>query len=149
VAACDVIDFTFPMQVDILHPIVEQGSYGNIKKEWLLDRTIACNFSSAGSAFSEDVKPNINITQEFVLVGRLKADPRLSARQEKNSITNVILTNIKDKQKNYLYNETAGVRSGRSTIFELASVEPFVGPFGSIEYYKVVIRRSENQAGNI
>jgi hypothetical protein len=82
-------------------------------------------------------------------VGRLKADPRLSSRQEKNSITNVILTNIKDKQKNYLYNETAGVRSGRSTIFELASVEPFVGPFGSIEYYKVVIRRSENQAGNI
>lgn len=146
---CEEPDFMFPMQADIYHPVVEQGAYGNVKKTWILDRTIACSFAPAGTAFKEEVTPNVNITQEKLLIGRVKTDIRISSQEAKNSITNVIITNIKDKNCNEIYTETAGPRAGKSTIFEVATHEPFSGPFGNVEYYKLIIRRSENQASDI
>jgi hypothetical protein len=142
---CETTDFIFPMQADIFHPIVEQGAYGNIKKQWILDRTVACNLTPAGSAFGEDVKPNVNITQELLLMGRTRTDVRISMQDAQNSITNVIITNIKDKLGNPVYVETSGPRAGKSTIFEIATNEPYLGPFGSVEHYNLVVRRSENQ----
>lgn len=146
---CETPDFSFPMQADVFYPLVEQGVYGNVKKQWILDKTIIGNFTFAGSALKEEVTPNVNIVQQSSLIGRVKSDIRLSSRDVKNAITNIILTNIRDKNGNAIYLETSGPRSGKSTIFEVATVEPFVGPFGSVEYYKLVIRRSENQAADI
>lgn len=146
---CETPDFTYPMQADVFYPIVEQAVYGNVKKQWILDKTVVGNFSFAGSALKEEITPNVNITQESVLVGRVKNDIRISSRDINNSITNILITNIRDKSGNHIYKETAGPRKGKSTIFEIATVEPFVGPFGSVEYYKLVIRRSENQASDI
>lgn len=148
--ACgDKTDFIFPMEADVYHPIVEQGALGNVKKTWVLDRTIACSLAPAGTAWKEEVKPNINITQEGILLGRVKDDIRFSSRDSANAITNVIVTNIRDKNCNPLYIETSGPRAGKSTIFEVATNEPFAGPFGSVEYFKIVVRRSENQAADV
>jgi hypothetical protein len=148
--ACgDKTDFMFPMEADVYHPIVEQGALGNVKKTWVLDRTVACNLSSAGSAFKEEVRPNVNITQEGILLGRIKEDIRFSSRDAANAITNVIITNVRDKNCNPIYVETSGPRAGKSTIFEVATNEPFIGPFGNAEYFKIVIRRSENQAADV
>ena len=146
---CEVTDFMFPMQADIFYPIVEQGAYGNISKNWILDRTIACNLTGAGAALKEEVKPNVSITQDTILIGRSKTDVRMSVRDDKNAMTNIIITNIKDANCNPIYIETAGPRAGKSTIFEVATQEPFMGPFGGIEYYKLVLRRSENQAADV
>lgn len=148
-AICETTDFAFPMQADIYHPVVDQGAYGNVQKTWILDRTIACNFNAAGTAWKEEVQPNVNITQEKLLIGRVKTDVRMSSISAKNSINNVIITNIRDKNGNPIYTETAGPRSGKSTIFEIATQDPFVGPFGNVEYYKLIIRRSENQAVDV
>ena len=148
-AICETPDFTFPMQADIFYPSVEQGAYGNIKKQWMHDRTIVCLLAPAGSAFKEEVTPNVNITKEAVLLGRLKTDIRISSKDARNSITNIIVSNIKDRNCNPIYMETSGPRSGKSTIFEVATLEPFTGPFGNVEYYKIVLRRSENQATDI
>ncbi len=137
------------MLADIYYPIVDQGPYGNVQKTWIHDKTIACSFSSAGAAFKEDVKPNANITQDTIMLGRAKTDIRFSTNQDQNSITNVIVTNIKDKTLNEIYVETAGPRAGKSTLFEVATVEPYTGPFGSVEYYRIVLRRSENQAADL
>lgn len=146
---CEEPDFAFPMQADVYHPIVEQGVYGEVKKNWILDRTIACSFAPAGSAFKEEVTPNVNITQEKLLLGRTKTDIRISSIEGRNSITNVIITNIRDKNCNEIYTETSGPRAGKSTIFEIATQDPYAGPFGNVEYYKLIIRRSENQAVDI
>jgi hypothetical protein len=146
---CEEPDFIFPMQADVYHPLVEQGAYGDVKKTWILDRTIACSFASAGTAFKEEMSPNINITQDKILLGRTKTDIRISSLEGSNSITNVIITNIKDKNCNEIYTETSGPRAGKSTIFEIATQDPFSGPFGNVEYYKLVIRRSENQAVDV
>jgi hypothetical protein len=145
-AICEDTSFIFPMLADIYYPIVDQGAYGNVKKTWVHDKTIACNFNSAGTAWKEDIKPNANITQDSIMLGRVKSDIRFSSTENQNSITNIIVTNIKDRNLNEVYLETSGPRAGKSTLFEVATVEPFMGPFGATEYYKVVVRRSENQA---
>lgn len=146
---CKGKDFVFPMQVDVFYPTVEQGAYGNVKKQWMLDKTIACHFTTAGLKAKEEIVPNVNITQDTLLIGRVKSDIRVSTLDGKNSMTNIVLSNILDKNCNQVYMETSGVRAGKATIFEVASQEPFVGPFGNIEYYKLVLRRSENQAVDI
>jgi hypothetical protein len=148
-ATCENTSIIFPMLADIYYPIVDQGAYGNVRKNWIHDKTIACNFNSAGTAWKEDVKPNANITQDSVMLGRVKTDIRFSNSDAQNSITNIIVTNIKDRNLNEVFVETAGPRAGKSTLFEVATVEPFMGPFGSVEYYKVVVRRSENQAADL
>jgi hypothetical protein len=144
---CEISDFTFPLLADVYYPIVTQGDLGEVKKQWLIDKTIACSLSSAG--LKEEVAPNVNITHSSVLYGRTKNDIRISERQEATSITNIVLTNIRDSSGTPIYTETAGVRAGKSTIFEIATNEPYVGPFGGIEYYKLVVRRSENQVSTI
>lgn len=146
---CESTDFLYPMLADVYYPIVEQGAYGNVKKQWILDRSIACNFAPAGNAGKEEVKPNVNITKESLLLGRTKTDIRVSSANNRNSITNVVITNIRTPQQQGIYSETSGPRDGRSTIYEVASNEAIVGPFGNIEYYKVVLRRSENQASDL
>jgi hypothetical protein len=146
---CETPDFMFPMQASVYHPIVEQGQYGAIKKQWVLDRTFACSFTSGGSAFKEEVKPNVNITQHSILVGRAKSDIRISSLDSKNALTNILITDIKDQEGNLIYMETSGPRSGRGTLFEIATFEPFTGPFGTIESYNIIIRRSENQTGDL
>jgi hypothetical protein len=146
---CETPDFMFPMKADIFYPTISQNAYGSVEKEWIHDRTIASNFATAGADWAQEVKPNRAIVESSVLLGRAKTDIRLSARASKNAITNIIITNIRDKNDNEIYMETSGPRTGKSTIFEVATVEPFVGPFGSTEYYKIVIRRSENQAATL
>lgn len=142
-------DFMYPLTADVYHPVVEQGAYGNVSKQWILDRSIACHLSASGSAGEEEVKPNANITQKTILVGRTRKDLRTSAEGQPHAITNIVLSNIRDASSNEIYVESSGPRSGKSTIFEVATQEPVVGPFGSVEYYKLVIRRSENQAVDI
>jgi hypothetical protein len=148
--ACgDKTDFMFPMEADIYYPIVDQGSLGNVKKTWILDKSVAISVNPAGSAFKEEVVPNVNITKDMLLIGRVRNDIRISSRESGNAITNIIVTNIKDKNCNPIYTETSGPRAGKSTIFEIATQEPFSGPFGNVEYYKIILRRSENQAVDV
>jgi hypothetical protein len=146
---CESTDYMFPMQASLYHPIVNQGDFGAIKKHWVLDRIFACNFSSGGTAFKEEVKPNVNITQNSILIGRSKSDIRISLLESKNALTNILISDIKDQEGNLIYMETSGPRSGKGTLFEIATYEPFTGPFGVVDSYKLVIRRSENQAGDL
>ena len=62
------------------------------------------------------------------------------------SLTNIIFTNMRDTNGNIIHVETSGPRSGNPTLFEVATSSPIVGPFGNVEYYKIILRRSENQA---
>jgi hypothetical protein len=139
----------YPLLADIYYPIVEQGGFGNIKKQWILDRTVACSFNPAGRKFKQDLQINPNITLDNILVGRTRSDILSSNREDLNAMTNVIITNIRDRFGNRIYNESSGIRKGKSTIFEISTFSPIVGAFGSTEYYKIVLARSENQGADI
>jgi hypothetical protein len=137
------------MLADVYYPLVEQGAYGNVKKNWVLDKSIACQLNSAGTANKEEIKPEVKLLQDTSLVGRVRTDIRFSSDQERNSLTNILITNVRDKNDNVIYLETSGPRSGQPTIFEIATFDPLVGPFGNVEHYKVVLKRSENQGSDI
>jgi hypothetical protein len=143
---CETTDFTYPLLADIYYPIVETGAYGNTKKQWVLDKTVASFFNVGGSKFKEDVGTEANINIDNSIIGRVRNDPRISSNESMYSITNIVITNIRNNLGETIYNETAGPRSGNPTLFEVATLNPIVGPFGKVEYYKVILRRSENQA---
>jgi hypothetical protein len=146
--SCEDTDFMYPMKADVYYPIVEQGAYGNVQKTWVFNKTIICNFSKDGTV-DEEVKPNVNITLKKVLMGRTKKDIRFSQENNADAITNVVITNIRTRTDVPLYIETSGVRAGKSTIYEIESQSPIIGPFGDPDYYALAIRRSENQASDI
>ena len=135
----------YPMKADIYYPIISQTDYGQATKKWVLDRVIILNATPVGGAGQEDIKPEIFLQYENKLVSRIKEDPRMSTSNGSNSITNILVANIRNAQDVLIYKETAGVRAGRGTIYELGTVEPMTGPFGSIDYYKMLLRRAENQ----
>ena len=143
---CESTDFIYPLLADIYYPIVEQGAYGNVSKKWIFDKTVACFFNPAGRKFKEDVNTEAMVNIDNALVGRVRTDITQSTTDSSYSLTNIIIVNIRDTEGNIIYNESAGPRSGLSSIFEVATLNPIVGPFGKTEYYKLVIRRSENQA---
>jgi hypothetical protein len=143
---CETTDFAYPLLADIYYPIVDVGAYGNVKKQWVLDKTIACFFNVAGSKFKQDVGTEANINIENALIGRVRNNPTVSSTESLYSITNIVVTNIRGNDGQIIYSESAGPRSGNPTLFEIATLSPVVGPFGKVEYYKVILRRSENQA---
>ena len=146
---CETPDFMFPMMADVYYPITETTAYGNVTKTWVLDKTIVCSFNEAGVSYKEDIKPDPDIKTDFILLGRVKKDIRISSVDAKNAATNVVITNIRDKFDNLIYLETSGPRNGKSTLFEIATQAPFINPFGTVEYHKVVLRRSENQGVDV
>ena len=148
-AICETTDFMYPMLADVYYPIVEQGAYGNVKKQWVLDRTVAVSLTPSGQKAKEDLKPNVNIVLDNNLYGRSRTDILSSSSNDLNAQTNVIIANVRDRHGQIIYNESAGIRAGKSTIFEIATFIPILGPFGTVEYYKLVVSRSENQAADI
>jgi hypothetical protein len=147
----DSTDFAFPMKADVYYAITENTAYGNFEKTWVLDKTIACSFNSPNltATTGAQINPDPNIKFRGILEGRVKNDIRVSKRDISNAITNVIITNIRDKSDSHIYLETSGVRAGKSTIFEISSQNPFLNPFGDVEYYSVVVLRSENQGVDV
>jgi hypothetical protein len=147
----DSTDIIFPMKADIYYAIAEATAYGNVSKTWVLDKTVACSFTQPNltATTSKQITPDPNMKFRNILEGRVKNDLRISKRDSSNAITNVIITNIRDKNDNHIYLETSGVRAGKSTIFEVSSQNPFLNPFGDIEHYTVTILRSENQGVDV
>ena len=142
----DTTDFMYPMLADVYYPIITQGPFGEIKKEWVFDRTISCNATPVGGAGSEQIKPEMFLQYENKLIVRSKADLRITSASSQEATTNILITNVRLSHGELLYKETAGPRSGKGTIFEVGTLEPFAGPFNNIEYYKMLWRRTESQA---
>ena len=143
-------DFIFPLIADVYYAISDSTAYGTISKTWVLDKTVLCNVEPTASLNKQDIKPVRGVYERSELLsGRVKTDIRKSAREIDNAFSNVIVTNIRDTNDNEIYVETSGPRSGKSTIYEIASQTPFLNPFNSIDYYSIVLRRSENQGVDV
>jgi hypothetical protein len=142
----DATDFVYPMLADVYYPIITQGPFGEINKEWVFDRTISCNATSVGGAGSEQIKPEMFLQYEDKLVVRSRADLRIKSNLSQEAKTNILITNIRLSHGQLIYKETAGPRAGKGTIYEVGTLEPFTGPFNNIEYYKMLWRRTESQA---
>lgn len=133
------------MIAEVFYPTVNQGAYGNVDKEWVLDKIIVGNFVKDKSG----LEPDPLIKKEQVLECRTKSDIRVSTNSNDRAITNILVSNIKDRNGNEIYIERSGPRKGLSTLFEVVTQDPHIGPFGDVEYYDLILRRSENQGDDV
>lgn len=143
---CEETDFTYPLLADIYYPLIGQGQYGNIKKQWVFDRTVACNAEAMTRSSLEEVGAKVFLQDGSKLTARTKSDIRISERMQEYGVTSILITNIRDKHENLVYKETSGSRSGKGTIYEVATFEPALGAFGDVERYRMLWRRTENQS---
>ena len=143
---CESTDFIYPFLADIYYPLITQNTYGQAKKEWILDRTIAVNAEPLTRKAIQDMQPAVFLQLEGKLVSRSKSDPRVSENDNNNAITNILVTNVRFPNGELVYKETSGPRNGRGTIYEIATIDPFVGGLQTIEYYQMLWRKAENQS---
>lgn len=146
---CDTRDFLYPLQAQIYYPIIEQSAYGRVEKQWNYDRSLHCSLTPAGSSFKEEIDPKVLLTQDTMLIGRFRNDIRYSSANQAHDITNILITNIVDKRCELVYKETSGPRAEQGTVFEVATLQPQINPFGDIEFFKVILKRSENQGVDV
>jgi hypothetical protein len=132
----------FNMSFDIYYAKTSQDKYGKIQKDWQFDQSLR------GFAETVDTEDKSKTFFEYKgkLIGRTKEDPRTSINGFKYAITDILITDIKDvKTCKEFYVETYGERQGRSTLYEISAIEPYVGPFNTIEYWRVFLNRMDAQ----
>jgi hypothetical protein len=130
------------MSFDLYYSKGKQDKYGRINKEWSFDQSL--------KGFAEIVETEDKSKTFFEYHGKLTArtlkDPRNSIRGFQYPITDIIVTDIKDiKTQREFYIETYGERNGMSTLYEISAIEPYVGPFNEIEYWRLFLNRMDAQ----
>ncbi len=147
----------FQMQSDIYYAVEQEDKYGKIKKEWFFDMIEPCSFYTLGDQSNNNNFTFMNDTDmdqfwklETMLYGRFKSDPRKSSDGSYFPLSHILVTNIRGSSCNEetFFIETNGGYVGRPTIFEIKTCQPFVGPFNTVEYYKIQLERSDTQELN-
>lgn len=136
------IDLQFSMDLDFYYATTVQDKYGVEQKTWVKDQTLSGYVESVGS---ED-RSKTFFEYRGKLIGRTKKDPRISSAGTYYAMTSILITDIKDScSGNKFYIESAGPRVGKSTIYEISAIEPFINPFNEIEYYRIFLNRTDSQ----
>lgn len=143
---CETTDLFYPMLADVYYPIIMQGTYGEVKKDWVFDRSIAINAMPYSRKGAGEINPAVFLQYKDLLICRTRTDLRISSIEANQALTNILITNIRNAAGQLIYEETAGPRNGKGTIYEIGAYDPHFGPYGETDYYSFTIRRSENQA---
>jgi len=132
----------FNMYFDVFYANKSQDKYGKAQKQWEFYKTVRGFAETVGS---ED-KSKTFFEYKGKLVGRLKEDIRVSESETLYPVTDILITNIRDiKTSVEYYIETAGERSGLSTVYEIEAIEPHIDPFNRIEYWRLFLTKSDTQ----
>ncbi len=143
----------FQMQCDIYYATETQDNYGKIDKKWAFDMVEPCSFYTLG-----DQSNNNNFSfedekfykLETMLYGRFSTDPRQDSMGMYHPLSHILVSNIRGTGCNEetFFIESNGDYSGKPTIFEIKTCQPFIGPFNTVEYYKIQLERSDTQELN-
>lgn len=143
----------FQMDCDVYYATESQDKYGKIEKKWQFDMVEQCSFYTLGDEsnnenFTFDDKKFYRL--ETMLFGRVRTDIRQASDGKYYPLSHILITNIRGANCNdqVFFYETNGGYEGKPTIFEIKMVQPFIGPFGSIEYFKIQLERSDTQELN-
>jgi hypothetical protein len=143
----------FQMKCDIYYATEDQDKYGKVNKKWTFDLSQDCSFYTLGDKSNDD-----NFTfddqkfykMETMLYGRSKKDIRVDSSGLYHPLSHILIANIRGNTCNTdtFFFETNGDYVGKPTIFEIKMVQPYIGPFSTVEYYKVHLERSDTQELN-
>lgn len=147
-------DIFFPLECDIYYAKEEQDKYGAVNRKWFFDSSQVCSFHSIGdesTAGNLSFNDNKFYSLESTIYGRIKNDIRVASDGLYYPQSHILITNIRGGScdpKTPYFIETNGNYAGKPTVFELKMIQPYIGPFGNIEYYKAQLERSDYQELN-
>lgn len=143
----------FQMQCDIYYATEDQDEYGGISKKWEFDMIEPCSFYTLGDKGNNNnftYDDSIFYRLETMLFGRFQSDPRKSSNGLYYPLSHILVTNIRGTgcNEDTFFVETNGNYDSTPTVFEIKTCQPFIGPFNTIEYYKIQLERSDIQELN-
>ena len=153
--SCKGYDFRFPLTADIYYAKHTMNDINQMEVEWVLEHEFEpCEIRS--DKFNSDVRYAISADKDFanvplLIFGRFKNDIRKGNDGRYVAPTSIMVTNVRDYcTQTPLFLETSesiDVEGSMSTLFELRTFQPFINPWGKIEYYKTQVYRMEDQLG--
>lgn len=143
----------FQMKCDIYYATEKQDKYGTVEKKWQFDMIEKCSFYTLGDKSNDDnftFDDKMFYKLETMLYGRLATDPRKDSSGLYHPMSHILIHNICGATCNdeIFFIETNGEYVGQPTVYELKTCQPFIGPFNTVEYYKVQLERSDTQGFN-
>ena len=141
----------FQMECDIYYASESQDEYGGVDKKWEWDMVEPCSFytlSDKNNSNNFTYDDNRFYRLETMLYGRFKTDPRQSSTGLYYPLSHILVSGIRASgqcQGETFFIETDGDYVGEPTVFEVKSCQPFIGPFNTVEYYKIQLERSDIQ----
>ena len=124
---------------------VGQNEFGEAEKIWQRDRTeLESYFNVMGTVNLQDLKADTAFEYKKRLNGRFRfpSDPRVDFENNSHPISSILVTNIIDKNSGQQLHLD---ENSNPIIFDVMSVDPFINPFGKIEYYKILLERADDQ----
>lgn len=143
----------FQMQCDIYYAQESQDKYGKVDKSWTFDMIEPCSFYTLGDKSNEN---NFSFDDtkfyklENMLYGRFQSDPRKGSDGLYRPLSHILVTNIRGATCNEepFFIESDEGYIGKPTVYELKTCQPFIGPFNTVEYWKIQLERSDFQELN-
>jgi hypothetical protein len=138
------------MQCDIYYATETQDDFGKITKKWTFDMIEPCSFYTLGDKSNDNnltFEDKKFLKMENMLYGRFQTDPRQALDGSFHPISHILVTNIRGVTCNTdpFFVETNGTYVGKPTLYEVKTCQPFIGPFNSVEYFKIQLERSDHQ----
>ena len=135
----------YPLKADIYYAVESQNDFGEMDRAWEFNRVIRVDMNMSTNYKDQQVQPDQFFWVQDMLNGMTPTDIRMSDTGTLYSLTNTIVTNIRNNKEEVVYSESAGDRAGLPTLYEVSGLLPHNDPWGNMDYYKLVLKRSELQ----
>ncbi len=126
-----------------------QNEYGEAIKVWYMDRTQKkAYWNVMGTVNLQDLSADREFEYKKRLNGRFKFpdDPRLDVYGNYHPISDLMITGIVDKNSGEQLHTN---EDGTAIMFDVMNVDPYIDPFGNIEYYKLLLERRDMSIINV
>ena len=136
----------YPLQMDVYYSTTIQNQLGEIEHVWTYDRSIPCRVASNTNYKDQNVFPEQRMRILDQINAQITEDIRIDSLGGMHALTGILVTNIVAGCGGVVYKETAGERAGDTTVYELIGYMPHVDLFNNIDYVKIVLNRTDEQA---
>ena len=143
----DCSNFLYSMELDIAYCTTQQSNLGKMEKSWKYDQTLVGYVNVMGTVNLQNEVADREFVYKKRLNGRTLVDPRKDSHGKYHSISDILILDVRDTGtgESLHLNDFGPDGEGLPIIFDVMSVDPFVNPWNEIEYYKILLNRSDNQ----
>ena len=134
-----ILDAVLSMTADIYRQqTVQDEETGHLQKTWIYYKTIDCHAKGiiSNSTTRKTDAQSFGNTYENMQFLEIRTSDKLTIKEK--------ITNIKDKNGNYIWTEL-NVPYDTPTVFEVIGTTPITDPFGTTLAFNSTVKRSENQ----